>query len=102
ASLPKPGSRLSGLIGGLTMPLLLRALRRRWIYTLGVVLAAVAGMLLATGTLSGQIAGMLARSFGGAATNITLMLYVMDYIRKKDLVHSEPLRMRLAPAAWPA
>ncbi|HTO84327.1 MAG TPA: MFS transporter [Methylomirabilota bacterium] len=99
-SLLNTGVSLFGMIGGLTMPLLIRALRRRWVYTLGVVMAAVAGMLLATGTLPGQIAGMLARSFGGAATNITLMLYVMDYIRKKDLVHSEPLRMRLSAAAW--
>jgi MFS family permease len=99
-SLLNTGVSLFGMVGGLTMPLLIRVLRRRWVYTLGVVLAAAAGVLLATGTLSGQIAGMLARSFGGAATNITLMLYVMDYIRKKDLVHSEPLRMRLSAAAW--
>jgi len=99
-SLLNTGVSLFGMIGGLTMPLLIRAIRRRWVYSLGVVLAAAAGILLATGTLSGQIAGMLARSFGGAATNITLMLYVMDYIRRKDLVHSEPLRMRLSAAAW--
>src|SRR5262245_49271356 len=50
-SLLNTGVSLFGMIGGLTMPLLIRALRRRWVYSLGVVLAAAAGMLLATGTL---------------------------------------------------
>ena len=99
-SLLNTGVSLCGMIGGLTMPLLIRALRRRWVYSMGVAFAALAGLLLATGTLTGQIGGMLARSFGGAATNVTLMLYVMDYIRKKDLVRSEPLRMRFSAAAW--
>lgn len=91
---------LSSLAGGLTVPLLIRLFRRRWVYSAGVVLTMLAGALLATGTLGGQVGGMLARAFGGAATNIALMLYVMDYIRKRDLVRSEPLKMMLSAAAW--
>jgi MFS family permease len=91
---------LSALAGGLTVPLLIRVFRRRWVYSLGVVLLMLAGVLLATGTLAGQVGGMFARALGGAATNIALMLYVMDYIRKRDLVHSEPLKMMLSAAAW--
>jgi MFS family permease len=91
---------VSSLAGGLTIPLLIRRFRRRWIYSLGVCLVMLAGLLLATGTLEGQVGGMFARAFGGAATNISLMLYVMDYIRKRDLVRSEPLKMMLSAAAW--
>jgi MFS family permease len=91
---------LSSLAGGLTVPLLIRVFRRRWVYSLGVILTMLAGVLLATGTLGGQVGGMFARALGGAATNIALMLYVMDYIRKRDLVRSEPLKMVLSAAAW--
>jgi len=90
----------ASLAGGLAIPLLIRRFRRRWIYSFGVCLIMLAGLLLATGTRSGQVGGMFARAFGGAATNISLMLYVMDYIRKRDLVHSEPLKMMLSAAAW--
>jgi MFS family permease len=91
---------VSSLAGGLTVPLLIRVLRRRWVYSLGIALTMLAGILLATGTFAGQVGGMFARALGGAATNIALMLYVMDYIRKRDLVHSEPLKMMLSAAAW--
>jgi MFS family permease len=91
---------LSSLAGGLTIPLLIRRFRRRWIYTCGVCLVMLAGLLLATGTRDGQVGGMFARALGGAATNIALMLYVMDYIRKRDFVRSEPLKMMLSASAW--
>src|SRR5262245_46145504 len=74
----------SSLVAGLTIPLLIRRFRRRWIYSCGVVLVMVAGAFLATGTREGQVGGMFVRAFGGAATNISLMLYVMDYIRRRD------------------
>jgi MFS family permease len=89
-----------GTVAGLTVPLLIRRFRRRWVYSLGVSMTILAAILIATGTIGGQIGGMLARAFGGAATSISLMLYVMDYIRRRDLVHSEPLRMKLSAAAW--
>lgn len=96
------GVSITSLIGGMTVPLLIRRLRRRWVYSLGICLTLLAGLLLATGTLGGQIGGMVARALGGAATNISLMLYVMDYIRRRDLVHSEPLRLLFSAAAWAA
>jgi len=91
---------VSSLAAGLTIPSLIRRFRRRWIYSCGVVLIMLAGLLLATGTREGQVGGMFARAFGGAATNIALTLYVMDYIRKRDLVQSEPLKMMLSASAW--
>ena len=91
-----------GLAGSFTIPLLIRRFRRRWVYSLGVTLAIVAAGLLATGSLSGLMSAMLVRAFAAAATNITLSLYVMDYIRKRDFVHSEPLKLMLSAAAWTA
>src|SRR5438445_458006 len=65
------------------------------------VLVATAGPLT-IGTLAGQALGMLCRAFGAAALNITLSLYVMDYIRKRDLVRSEPLKLMFSAVAWAA
>ena len=52
--------------------------------------------------MAGQALGMLCRAFGAAALNITLSLYVMDYIRKRDLVRSEPLKLMFSAVAWAA
>jgi MFS family permease len=56
--------------------------------------------LLATHTLAGQATGMFLRIFGTACLNITLSLYIMEHIRKQDLVKSEPLRLALSTASW--
>jgi MFS family permease len=91
---------LVGLGGGFAIPLLIHRLRRRWVYSLGGGLLILAAILIGTGALAGQIAGMLLRNFGQAALNIGLSLYVLDYIRRRDLVHSEPLKLLFSAAAW--
>ncbi len=89
-----------GLVGSFTIPILIRKFRRRWVYSMAAVLNIVAAGLLATGTLTGQVSGMLLRAFAVASANITLSLYIMDYIRKRDLVHAEPMRLMFSAAAW--
>lgn len=94
------GVGATGLIGSFTIPLLIRRFRRRWVYSMGVGFFILAAALLATGTLAGQVSGMLVRAFATASTNIALSLYVMDYIRKRDLVRSEPLKLMFSAFAW--
>jgi MFS family permease len=94
------GVGLTGVAGSFTIPLLIRRFRRRRVYVGGVCLLIATAGLLATGTLLGQVLAMLCRSIGAAALNITLSLYVMDYIRKRDLVRSEPLKLMFSAAAW--
>jgi MFS family permease len=94
------GVGVIGLVGSFTIPLLIRRFRRRWVYSMAAVLTIVAALLLATGTLAGQISGMLLRAFAVASANITLSLYIMDYIRKRDLVRTEPMRLMASAAAW--
>jgi len=91
---------VTGLIASFVIPLLIRRIRRRWVYTVGALLLVLAPALIATSTLVGQIAGMLMRVFAVACLNITLSLYVMDYIARRDLVHSEPLKLFFSAAAW--
>lgn len=91
---------IAGLLGNFAIPFLIRSMRRRWVYSLGVGGLVVTAALIATSTLAGQAAGMLTRAFAGAAISITLSLYVLDYIRRRDLVRSEPLRMMFSTVAW--
>ncbi len=91
---------LLGLSATLFMPLLIERLSRRWVYTIGVCFLALGSVFFVTHTLSGQIAGMLLRVMGASALAITLNLYIMDHIRKADVMQSESLRMAMSMAAW--
>lgn len=91
---------ISGLMSSFAIPFLIRRFRRRWVYTAGLLALMVAAALLATHTLVGQVTGMLFRAFAVAAVNIALTLYVLDYIRRKDLIHFEPLRLGLSTLSW--
>lgn len=84
----------------LSLPMLNRLLPRRWIYSLGVVFLIVASLCFASFTLTGQVAGMFLRVVGTAILNITLSVYILDHIRKPDLVRSEPLRLSLSTLSW--
>jgi hypothetical protein len=61
-----------------------------------------AAMLLAAGNLSGQVGGMLAVALAGSLTSVTLQLYMMDHIQRRDFVLAEPLRLVFSAAAWGA
>jgi MFS family permease len=84
----------------LLLPFLFRRLPRRWVYTLGVVALISACAAFATYTLPGQVAGMFLRNLGAATLNVTLSLYILDHIKRVDLVRSEPLRLTLSTMSW--
>jgi Major Facilitator Superfamily len=81
-------------------PFLFRKLPRRWAYTLGVGALITACIAFATFTLPGQVFGMYLRNAGAAILNISLSLYILDHIRRADLVRSEPLRLTLSTLSW--
>jgi predicted MFS family arabinose efflux permease len=89
-----------GFFVSFTIPLFIRRFRRRWVYTAGVVMLILSSIALATFTFPGQIAAMVLRSIAAASLNITLSLYVLDYIRKRDLVRSEPLKLLMSAFSW--
>jgi MFS family permease len=84
----------------LILPLIFRTVPRRWLYTGGVAGLALASLAFATHTLPGQVGGMYLRNIGAATLNIALALYILDHIRKADLVRSEPLRLAFSAASW--
>jgi len=91
---------LLGLSATLFMPMIIEKLSRRWVYTIGVCFLAFGSVFFVTHTLPGQIFGMLFRVMGASALAITLNLYIMDHIRKADVMQSESLRMAWSMAAW--
>jgi MFS family permease len=88
------------LLTTLSLPFLLRNLRRRWTYTLGIALIVTAAAMFASYTIGGQVLGNYLRNTGAAVLNVTLSLYIMDHIRKEDLTHSEPLRLAVSTFSW--
>ncbi|MBX3580708.1 MAG: MFS transporter [Rhizobiaceae bacterium] len=91
-----------GLSVTLFMPMLIERFSRRWVYTAGVVSLAVGSLFFVTDTLTGQVLGMLARVMGASALAITLNLYIMDHIRKTEVMQAESLRMAWSMLGWTA
>ncbi len=91
---------LGGLIAGLGVPLLIARISRRWTYTLGASCLIAAAFAFAAQSLAGQIAGIAIRNFGVLCINIALMLYIMDFVRRHDLVRNDSRRMAVATVGW--
>lgn len=85
-----------GLAVGLTIPLLLHVVARRWIVTLGCALYIVAGFSLAQAGLTGLIIGLSGQVLGTALLELTVNLYLMDHIPRRELNSFEPKRLLFA------
>ena len=79
-------------LGTLSVPLLHHFMPRRWVYTTGVA-AAHRGESVLCELHLGRPGGRacICACSGTAILNITLSLYILDHIRRVDLVRSEPL-----------
>lgn len=84
----------------LVIPLLINALTRKWVYTLGTLLLVGAAAALASHTISGQAGGMVIRVMGTACLNVALSLYVLDHIRREDFVPYDSTRLAYSTIGW--
>lgn len=91
-----------GLMVTLSIPLLIVRIPRRWVYTAGAVSLILGCCAFALDTVPGQAAGLFLRTFGAGALSITLSLYIMDHIKRGELVRAESVRMATATFAWTA
>jgi MFS family permease len=94
------GVGLIALIASFLVPLLMRALPRRWIFTIGCLLMVAGPLLMGAAALAPFLAGLLFRSLSVVCVNISLNLYVLDYISRKDFVVSEPRRLAYMAGGW--
>jgi MFS family permease len=91
---------LSSLVFSFLAPLLILRYRRRWVYTGGILLGMLGTVALSTATVSGEILALTLRALSSVTINISLMLYVMDFIPRHQMVRSEPLRLFSACLPW--
>jgi MFS family permease len=89
-----------GVAATLFIPTLVRRFRPRGVYTMAVVMLILAPLLMALGSFTGLVSGLMLRTLAGACLLNVLNLYIMAYIKKRDLSRSEPLRTFFSAFAW--
>ncbi|MGI9463666.1 MAG: MFS transporter [Aestuariivirgaceae bacterium] len=91
-----------GLVVGFTLPMLLHAVARRWVLTVGCLFYIVAGFGLARADLTGLVIGLSGQVLGTALLELTINLYLLDHIPRRDLNHFEPRRLLFSGTAFAA
>lgn len=91
---------VGGVVATLFIPWLIRRYRPRWLYTVAAVLLILTPGLFVLGGVESFAAGLFFRAFAAACLLNLLNLYIMTYIRKKDLARSEPIRTFFSGIAW--
>ena len=89
-----------GLTANLTVPLILRRIRRRWVLTMGAVVQIASVLLFAAGTRSSLVAGLALQVVAMAMLDVVINLYLLDHIPRRDLNHFEPRRLLFAGTAF--
>lgn len=89
-----------GLAGRLAIPSLTHRFRRRWVFTLGGVCLVLASALYAAQSIPALILGLACTVFAYACLEITLNLYVLDHVSRRQLGRFEPIRIFVAAGPW--
>jgi ACDE family multidrug resistance protein len=91
---------LFGLGARLTIPLLTHLFRRRWVFTLGAACLLLAAGLYAMQAVPMLVLGLGCTVFGYACLEVTLNLYVLDHVSRRQLGRFEPIRIFVAAGPW--
>ncbi len=94
------GASVFGLLFSFAIPWLIRNIRRRGVVALGAGANLAAAALLATETATGLALGLWLHIVGTACLEIPFNLYVLDYVRRKELGRFEPNRIFAAATGW--
>jgi MFS transporter, ACDE family, multidrug resistance protein len=91
---------LAGVAGRFSIPLLVRLLQRRFVFSLGTILLAGGAGLLAAGRLPALACGMALSTFAFACIEITSNLYLLDHVPRHALRRFEPTRILASAGPW--
>lgn len=94
------GVSIMGLSGSMGIPWLVHKVRRRRVFTLAALCLAIAPLVMSLQTLPGLIGGLALYTMSVAGIEVTLSLYLMDHIARRDLGRFEPIRLFYAAGAW--
>lgn len=91
---------LSSLGFSFLVPFLMHRFRRRWVYTVGIGLGMGAAVSLACASTGGEVVALILRALSNVAISTGLLLYVMDFIPRNEMIRSEPLRLFSGCLPW--
>jgi len=86
--------------GTFLTPFVIHRLGRNATYVAGILCCVVGMMGLATSTIPGLGLGMLGRALSGVVGSVCLILFIVDFIPRRNLVRSETLRLFASCLAW--
>ncbi|HEY9567159.1 MAG TPA: MFS transporter [Thalassobaculum sp.] len=88
------------LLASFAVPLVIRVVRRKWVFTTGCLFMVVAPTTMLLQSPLPFIGALQFRALAVVCVNISLNLYILDYIRRKDFVTAEPKRLAFMGVAW--
>lgn len=88
------------LLASFAVPLVIRIIRRKWIFSAGCVFMVIAPMLMILEMTIPFLGALQFRALAVVCVNIALNLYILDYIARKDFVTAEPRRLAFMGVAW--
>lgn len=100
ASLMFMAVALVNLVSSFGVPALIHRFRRRRVYWACGLIAALGPVFLGMNEIVALPMGALAREFAGTTLLIVQNLYMMDHIKRRDFVKSEPIRLTFQALAW--
>lgn len=89
-----------GVCTSVLLPVLVRRIRTRGVFHAAAIAAVVAPLLLGLGGFPLFLAGMVFWMFSTLAFEVSLNLYTMHYIRRRDLAAFEPKRVLFMAIAY--
>ena len=95
-------SSVASLLLTLSLPALYAKIPRGFIFLMGSGLMMLAPLLISIGHPLALIIGLAAQLCSVALIEITLNLYVLDHVERKNLSRFEPTRMAFSATAWTA
>lgn len=94
------GASVLGLCGSMGIPWLVHKVRRRLVFTLAVLGLASAPLIMSLQSAPALVGGLALYMLSVAGIEITLSLYLMDHIARRDMGRFEPIRLFYAAGAW--
>ena len=87
-------------VGTFLAPFVIHRFGRNTAYVIGILCCVVGMTALATLTIPGLALGMLGRALSGVLGSVCLILFIVDFIPRRNLVRSETLRLFASCFAW--
>jgi MFS family permease len=88
------------VVGRFSIPLLVRLIQRRFVFTLGTLSLIASSALFAFDRVPTLAAALILSTFAFACIEITSQLYLLDHVSRQALKHFEPMRIFVSAGPW--